>query len=423
MDLEQRIRRAKVEWKVKLVDKIHNFKEGIKDFSYRLPSRTKYSLDYLIENSAYIAVTAYGIDKCLQYIFDWRDEGNILALGVTFLAGVVALGAIFFEVKYHYLWEFLKSRYRKNSDTITRGQKISRWSWAKTVPMFLFTGALTVMLNLDYPILRDRIINPPALRELISEQEREPIPAEYKKIPGLKPAIVAEIYWLTKPEGVRKDLTRQIREFEKNYRQIVETYYQKYLKGTIIDIEDIFGLLSTESNMKQFAISEYGAAGLGQIMPFTAQIYNKECGGSKLFLTNNVKIGNETGDKSYYKKYAVELKNLKAKKPDNQLVKEDSRFDPKVNICMVVRHLRFLIDKYPKDDKNSILVKYNTNDKWVEFAKGIMGSREFEGYAPFFRQKESRDYPFKIDARTVIIKSTPDLIVKEHTHYLKRKPA
>ncbi|MBI2558585.1 hypothetical protein HYW20_04635 [Candidatus Woesearchaeota archaeon] len=393
--------------------------EGVDKLEYRLNPvleeyawRFKRGLDRVSEATAILAGSAFAIEKYTRGIFEAHDSGDRAAIAMT-AGGVAALlvGAMGAWHKRQYIGEKI-SEWRRHS----KKNKARHWT--------AFTGTTAILLGIlarmEYPILYDRIINPPAVRE-VSYTSPEVPPSEYVEVKGIPRPLQAEIYWMTKSQWARNEMTKQIRKFDTEYKAFVEKYFNKYLaKDGRLSLEDVFGIMSTESKMDSTAISDWSAGGLMQEMPFVVEKRKDECGGGSLYITENVRKAKKTGDKKYYKPYANELKNLKAKHTKVELARRYAAFDPEKNICMGVRHLKFLMDRYPKDDKDSLLVKYNTNANWVEYAKAEMGTDKFAEYASFFRQKESRDYPYKVRAAAHIYKHTPqDKEVRNNNYYIK----
>lgn len=113
----------------------------------------------------------------------------------------------------------------------------------------------------------------------------------------------------------------------------------------------------------------------------------------------------------------------KAEASLKELAKDDLRFDPETSICLVVAEMNGLADSNSKASPMNLLIRYNTSDQAVSAAEArgqlYLGLVDFHSIKAFFREKESREYPYRVIASILVRECSPSPTeIMEPAYYL-----
>ncbi|GEM_PF-2776264 len=149
-----------------------------------------------------------------------------------------------------------------------------------------------------------------------------------------------------------------------------------------IDRAIVKSIISKESSFRINAVSPVGAAGLMQLMPYTAKslgLQNIYRGDEFTAMYNNLRFGRITSNAfmAFQKEYAEDLKKQIAGKSQEELALFDDRFDPEKNLNAGVSYFARAYE-YNKKDLGLALVTYNAGLGYVEKnCKGTYSSCNF----------------------------------------------
>ena len=366
-----------------------------------------------------------------------ESRGPWYLAGASVLVGITSAALAAIEYKYGPVRAYLSHSFRNGIE------KAKKATDAK-IPL-LKAGALAATLwalpisytvsNLPTQIERGSI--PVKLtREITQEQKRE-IPVEYEKIVvdddgKAAPLLKFHILQLTKNDEVRKKTSAQIIEFNKKYAISGQHYAKKFAVDTKkFSTSHLFGLLSTESELNPYVVSRVGAAGIGQLMPFSAEFYLGQCGGGSVYKTKESNQANRMKDPKIREKLFSEYANaLRSKR--NQSLKRDpsgkelerihAPFNPEKAICMTTAYLKKTQENHPKEASEVHSLRYHTGGdliRWAMEQGQRWGDPDFKDWVQYTGRHDSANYAFSVQARAIIHQMSPNGAVMPPEFYIK----
>jgi len=448
--LEERLRRQKVVPRKPLFtrvgDRIEKIENAIQNayhatvqFIYDSPVRFYHSIDTIVEPAFVASVAGYGALLAGNYVFDPERTSRTEAIAITAASiSAIALGSIVAHKpigRAIVRWAGTKWEHIRDVYEITKG------SATKNIALIGLTALAINFTPAEWHELKHRITEPkkeiiastiperePRIPERIQPERvptPEPILPEFRTDNGLPAFVKAGIWYSTNTPGARQAFEKHIARYNENYRGFTDEYFDRFLgprtanKGRITrDI--VFGLGRWESvGFKPLLVSPMGATGLGQIMPFNAFGYKKECGVGAIYYPDYMRDAVKKGDKKVYRRYAKDLERKRddAIKRGYSPASFHSLFDPETNWCVTIAHLGFLASENPRDTTATLVAKYNRTPRSIDRAQDIIGSTDFNDYAHMFRD-ESAIYTGQVLAGAGIFRNSPDGKVRKPQEYI-----